>query len=109
MKNPYNENMNEFNHLKLNAAIAGSGLTQSRVAELMGVHHNTVSAWVTGATPPRPLRLIELLERLGWSDEQLKQARIIEWYAPNRIKNRPSPFFPSPSVSEQKSPPLTSE
>jgi transcriptional regulator with XRE-family HTH domain len=74
--------MSNFNHLKLSGAIAQSGMTQIEISEKLGVHYNTISAWANGRSP-HPDKLYDLLFVLGWDAEQLKQERLVDWYAPN--------------------------
>lgn len=74
--------MDKFNHLKLNSVIAGSGKTQADVAKELGVHHNTISLWVNGGVKaPNPSRLVQILRIAGMNDDDLKEQRIIDWYA----------------------------
>jgi transcriptional regulator with XRE-family HTH domain len=65
--------------LKLKGIISESGVSQNEAAERIGVHYNTISAWVGCRSEPRPSRLIELLVALDWHDIDLNDF----WSMPN--------------------------
>lgn len=54
-------------------------MTQGEVADRLGVHYNTISAWVN-SKPPRPDKLIKVLRLVGMTDEQLEEQRLTDWY-----------------------------
>ena len=72
-----------FNHLHLNAAIAQSGMTKSKVAAALGVHLNTVSNWTNGHATPTLEKLVVLLQIIGWSEMQIRGSSLGEWYNVN--------------------------
>lgn len=73
--------MDGFNSLKLNGIIAESGTSQNDAAKLIGVHYNTISAWVNGRAEPRPKQLIRLLKKLGCDVDTI---RLVDfWQVPD--------------------------
>ncbi len=72
--------INHFNHLKLAGAIAESGKMQKDIAAALDVHYNTVSAWATGQRAPRPGDLSHVLRFIGWTDEQIVNLKLVEFY-----------------------------
>jgi transcriptional regulator with XRE-family HTH domain len=74
--------MSKFNHSKLSAEIARSGLTQIKIGERMGVHYNTISAWANNKSP-HPDKLYNLLSVLGWDSEAIANEPMGEWYLIN--------------------------
>ena len=75
--------MSNFNYLKLAGAIAESGKSQNELSEQLGVHYNTISAWVNGRADPTPLKLFDTLRAIGWQDNILKDQFIVDWYFTN--------------------------
>ena len=69
-----------FNHLKLAGAVAESGKKQKEIAAALDVHYNTISAWVTGQRAPLPGDLSHVLRFIGWTDEQIADLRMVDFY-----------------------------
>ena len=54
-------------------------MTQNEVAEKMGLHYNTISAWVNSKAP-RPVQLIQVLRVVGMDEDTLQEQRLLDWY-----------------------------
>lgn len=70
----------QFNHSKLAGVIAESGKKQNEISNALGIHYNTVSAWVNGRRYLEPDRLYRVLRLVGWSNEQISGLRMIDFY-----------------------------
>ena len=62
--------------------IERAGITQTLIAETLGVSHPTVSDWVRGVKRPRPERVPALAKILGIPESQLYS----ELYSPKKNK-----------------------
>lgn len=51
--------------------IERAGITQTLIAETLGVSHPTVSDWVRGVKRPKPERVFALAKLLGIPESQL--------------------------------------
>lgn len=80
--------MSTFNHLKLASIIAENGVLQRDLAGALGVHYNTISAWVTGARTPLPSDLYSILMVLGWSDERIARVLMVDFYPISSIGSK---------------------
>jgi len=80
--------MSKFNHPKLSAEIARSGLTQIQISERLGVHYNTISAWANSKSP-HPDKLYNVLRVLGWDCEAIANEPLGEWYLVNEATPAP--------------------
>lgn len=56
----------------MKAAITNAGLSQAKVAELMGVHINTMSEWCRGRTYPNIKQLERFCEIVSTPDNQVE-------------------------------------
>ena len=75
-----------FNSDRLRGIIAESKYSQIELANMMGLHRNTVSQWCRHIATPTPDKLVELLHLIGWSDQKIANMPLGEFYTLDRKK-----------------------
>lgn len=72
-----------FNNKKLRLELNSRGVSQIELDGRLGVSAGMISKYVRGVRSPSPEQLYRFLLALGWTDEQLKQERLVDWYTLN--------------------------
>ena len=70
---------------KLNNIIDNSGLKRQLIASELGLAQPRLSEKLHGRVYLFPDELIQILRVIGWTDEQLEQERLTDWYLINGI------------------------
>jgi transcriptional regulator with XRE-family HTH domain len=83
---------------RLAKALRACGLSAHEMADYLGVHRNTVSAWMNGRTPPS-IQSVRL-----WA---LRTGVPFEWLLDGTMKSPPSPPPPGGQVRDKKRKPPT--
>lgn len=72
-----------FNNKRLGEAINKSGLSMNEVDRRLNLHVGLTSKYVRGVRSPSPEQLCRFLVAIGWTDDQLRQERLVDWYSIN--------------------------
>ena len=73
----------------LRAELARRNVVYSELAEALKVHPNTVGNWVNGRAAPKAFDLIRTLQFIGYTGDDLRAQRLIDWYIPDENGNGP--------------------
>jgi len=66
---------------KLKREIESNNMSYAELDRRIGLGGKGVtSKYVNGIYDPKPTMLVKFLTALGWSDEQLMQAKLSDWY-----------------------------
>lgn len=69
-----------FNTDKLQNELNKAGISQAELDNRIGVAGGMVSKYVRGVRTPTPETLYRFLRALGWTDKDIKNERLVDWY-----------------------------
>jgi predicted transcriptional regulator len=72
-----------FRNDRLEAELESRNISNTDLDRRLGVSLGMTSKYVGGRRTPTVEQLYRFLRAIGWTDEQLKQERFIDWYSIN--------------------------